>query len=157
MGSTGRPESKTGTVFFSRTYDEALSLVFEAREYLLGPGRLAVKDLSNEGSFCYATESLRLTTRLTESMAWLMYQRAILEGEITAEQGRDENCYLQQQETCLPETPSEHFPLLPAGLQSLLERSEALYRRIDRLDQQFRASLEAEEGPKGPDTPDNPD
>lgn len=144
--SSGQQETLsagTGTIFFSRTYDEALHLVLEAREYLLGPGRMAVRELSGEGSFCYATESLRLTTRLTEAMSWLMYQRAVLEGEISAEEGQAEECHLQYQETCLPEEESEDIHLLPQGLVSLLDRSEALYRRIERLDRQARENYEA--------------
>jgi len=147
--SSGQQEplqAGTGAIFFSRTYDEALHLVLEAREYLLGPGKMAVRDLSSEGSFCYATESLRLTTRLTESMSWLMFQRAVLEGEISQEEGQASECHLQYQETCLPEDESEDIHLLPQGLISLLDRSEALYRRIDRLDRQSIENFAADDG-----------
>lgn len=135
-GQTDRLSGASGTIFFSRTYDEALCLVVEAREYFMGPGKTAVRDLSNEGSFCYAAESLRITTRLTESMSWLMFQRAVLEGEITVEEGQEDRCHLQYQETCLPENEILDISLLPEGLQSLLERSKLLYLRIERLDQQ---------------------
>ena len=110
-------------------------LVVEAREYLLGPGKAAVRRLPSEASFCYATESLRLTTRLTESMSWLMFQRAVAEGEITAEEAQADECHLQFQSTCLPDETISNLDLLPGGLLSLLERSELLYRRIMRLDQ----------------------
>ncbi|WP_025899213.1 DUF1465 family protein [Sneathiella glossodoripedis] len=136
--STGRSEQEAnveGAIFFSRTYDEALLMVVEAREYLLGPGKAAVRKLPSEASFCYATESLRLTTRLTECMSWLMFQRAVTEGEITAEEAQAEECHLQFQETCLPDEQVSNLELLPPGLVSLLERSESLYRRILRLDQ----------------------
>jgi len=136
--SNGQQQSlsnTSGTIFFSRTYDEALKLVVEAREYLLGPGKDAVRKLSNEAGFFYATESLRLTTRLTESMSWLMFQRAVIEGEITPEEGQAEECHLQFQSVCLPEAEFDQPHLLPPGLMSLLDRSESLYRRISRLDQ----------------------
>jgi len=136
--STGQNKNlsnASGTIFFSKTYDEAFGLVLEAREYLLGPGRTAVRKLSSEASFCYATESLRLTTRLTESMSWLMFQRALIEGEITYEEVQADECHLQHQKTCLPDSESECDDLLPVGLRSLLVRSESLYRRIWRLDQ----------------------
>ncbi|MBL4906550.1 MAG: DUF1465 family protein [Sneathiella sp.] len=136
IGQSDQLPGASGTIFFSRTYDEALRLVVEAREYLLGPGRIAVRDLSGEGSFCYATESLRLTTRLTESMSWLMFQRAVLEGEISPEEGQADQCHLQFQNTCLPEKEYSDMTLLPTGLMSLLDRSESLYVRIARLDQQ---------------------
>ena len=83
------------TVFFSRSYDEALALVREARSYLAGPGQLAVRKLPPEVGYAYAAESLRLTTRLTESMSWLMFQRALQEGEMTPEEAQREECHLQ--------------------------------------------------------------
>jgi len=132
-----------GTIFFSRTYDEALALVVEAREYLLGPGKMAVRGMTAEVSFYYATESLRLTTRLTESMSWLMFQRAVSEGEITPEEGQADECHLQYQSTCLAETDERLSSQLPDGLVSLLARSESLYRRIDRLDQQAMAAFKS--------------
>jgi len=125
-----------GAIFFSRTYDEALALVVEAREYLLGPGKMAVRGMTAEVSFYYATESLRLTTRLTECMSWLMFQRAVSEGEISPADGQAAECHLQYQTTCLAETDDRLMAKLPDGLVSLLARSESLYRRIDRLDRQ---------------------
>lgn len=140
----GQNANPVGAIFFSKTYDEALKLVVEAREYLLGPGKIAVRKLNTEASFNYATESLRLTTRLTECMSWLMFQRAVHEGEITAEEGQADECHLQYIETCLPENDNTNLDALPPGLVSLLERSESLYRRILRLDrlaiEQFKAS-----------------
>lgn len=131
-------QAKSGseTVFFTRTYDEALALVREARAYLAGPGKDEVRDLSAEVNFGYAAESLRMTTRLTEGMAWLFYQRALQEGEITPAQAQEEDCHLQHLEICLPEAPTCNPELLPSGLQSLLQRSERLYQRLVRLDRQ---------------------
>lgn len=135
--STGHEEeavSAVGTIFFSSTFDEALALTREARAYLAGPGQEAVPKLSPEQSFGYATESLRMTTRLTEAMSWLFFQRAVQAGEITAEEAQDQDCHLQHAEVCLPETATD-ISDLPDGLISLLVRSEHLYRRIARLDQ----------------------
>jgi len=141
IGQSDQFPGASGTIFFSRTYDEALRLVMEAREYLLGPGRMAVRDLTSDGGFSYATESLRLTTRLTESMSWLMFQRAMLEGEMTSEEGQAEECHLKYQDTCLPEETNSDLSTLPPGLVSLLDRSESLYRRIVRLDNQSIAAF----------------
>ena len=127
---------KTETVFFTRTYDEALDLVKEARSYLAGPGQADARAMLAEASFVYAAESLRLTTRLTESMAWLLFQRALQEGEITLDEAQEEECHLHNLEVCLPEEPTCDPETLPEGLQSLLERSEQLFRRLVRLDTQ---------------------
>lgn len=124
------------TIFFSRTYDEALALVKEARSYIAGPGHEAAKTLSQEATFTYATESLRMTTRLTEIMSWLMFQRALHCGEITEQEAQAEECRLQFSEVCLADVKEADFTELPAGLLALMERSESLYRRVARLDQQ---------------------
>ncbi|WP_339630682.1 DUF1465 family protein [uncultured Sneathiella sp.] len=129
---------KSETIFFTRTYDEALDLVREARTYLAGRGKEDVRNLPVEANFGYAAESLRLTTRLTEGMAWLLYQRALQEGEITLAEAQEEECHLQHLEICLPEEATCDPAILPEGLQSLLERSERLYQRLLRLDQQGR-------------------
>lgn len=134
------------TVFFSRSYDEALALVREARAYLAGPGRLAARQLPPEVGYAYAAESLRLTTRLTESMAWLMFQRALQAGEISEEEAAGDGCRLAHLETCLTDAPLCDPGLLPDGLASLLERSEALYRRLLRLDEQAVAAYAARHG-----------
>ncbi|MEH6546157.1 MAG: DUF1465 family protein [Sneathiella sp.] len=135
--STGHEEETVpaiGTIFFSSTYDEALALTREARSYLAGPGQEAVQELSSDQSFGYATESLRMTTRLTEAMSWLFFQRAVQAGEITAEEAQAQDCHLQHADICLPEEIRD-ISSLPMGLVSLLIRSEDLYRRITRLDQ----------------------
>jgi len=138
MGMDGQENSgnNVATIFFSRTYDEALALVHEARSYIAGPGQELVKDISLEAGFDYAAETLRLTTRLTETMSWLMYQRALQAGEITEEEAQADDCHLQHFDVCLPETDEEAESDLPEGLVSLLTRSENLYRRVARLDQQ---------------------
>lgn len=133
------------TVFFSSTYDETLALVHEARDYLSGQGRDDATALDRAGSFAYATESLRLTTRLTESMAWLFYQRAIHDGEVKAEDVPSEELHLQHQNCCLA-INSKHLELLPEFLAALAERSVLLYRRIERLDQMALQALEPNAG-----------
>ncbi len=129
---------KAQTIFFTRTYDEALDLVKEARTYLAGPGQAAARAMPAEASFGYAAESLRLTTRLTESMSWLLFQRALQEGEITLEESQEDECHLQHMDVCLADDAACDPSLLPEELQSLLERSERLYQRLVRLDEQGR-------------------
>ena len=48
------------------------------------------KRLSRAGSLSYATESMRLTTRLMQLASWLLLQRAVNEGDISDEQARHE-------------------------------------------------------------------
>ena len=43
--------------------------------------RIESRTLPREASFCYATESMRLTTRLMQLASWLLLQRAVNEGD----------------------------------------------------------------------------
>ena len=67
-----------------------MGLVEETANYLDGPGRVDARQLDRHGSIAYATESMRLTTRLMQLASWLLLQRAISSGELTPEAASEE-------------------------------------------------------------------
>src|SRR5919107_70821 len=73
---------------FLPLFDASL-LTLESRQFD-GSGRTESRGLPREASFVYATESMRLTTRLMQLASWLLLQRAVNEGELTAESARSE-------------------------------------------------------------------
>lgn len=119
---------------FTRTYDEALDLIVEARNYMvhLRPSGRRLHGASE--SLRLSCEALRVTSRLTQVMAWLMLQRAVQDGEITATEACAEQHRLSGQAVCLDEGSGEGHEI-PAGLKSLLSRSLRLYQRISRLEE----------------------
>jgi regulator of CtrA degradation len=122
------------TTAFNRTYDEALAMVVEARNYMsyVEPRqRRAAKDIPDLKFSC---EALRVTSRLTQVMAWLMLQRAVQDGEISAEEACQEDNRLAGHDVCL-DTGAEEDDTLPEGLRSLLDRSYRLYQRVSRLEE----------------------
>lgn len=66
-------------------------LVETTAAYLDGPGRREAKLLKPPVSVLYATESMRLTTRLLDLASWLLVRRALKEGEITLLRKHGEN------------------------------------------------------------------
>jgi regulator of CtrA degradation len=82
----------------------------------------------------FSAETMRLTSRMTHIMAWLLAQRAAHEGELTVEELKSESWRLGGHTVCLGESSIEPEEL-PPYLRDLLRRSEALFRRISRLDQ----------------------
>ena len=68
---------------FDAIFREGMALVERAATYLDGPGRKEARALRGPAAMLYATESMRLTTRLLELASWLMIRRAHKEGEIT--------------------------------------------------------------------------
>ena len=59
-----------------------MALVEETAAYLDGQGRRESKKLNGTASVTYATESMRLTTRLLELASWLLIRRAVRDGDI---------------------------------------------------------------------------
>ena len=123
----------TSVTFLSSTYDEALALTRSARDYLAHQGPSERAGLTPEGRLIACRESLRLTARLTQVMAWLLAQRAVEAGEIDRAEAARTRFRLAGQNVCAVSNPKAG-ELLPPRFNSLLEQSGALYGRIARLD-----------------------
>ena len=117
---------------FVKVFREGMSLVEETAAYLDGPGRTESRDLDRPASLAYATESMRLTTRLMQLASWLLLQRAVKDGEMTPEEARSEKFKINLSELGTAEPlPGEDD--LPDGLKDLVGRSLRLHGRIMRL------------------------
>ncbi|PKQ06040.1 MAG: DUF1465 domain-containing protein [Alphaproteobacteria bacterium HGW-Alphaproteobacteria-12] len=125
---------------FQRTYSEGMSLVEETSAYLDGLGREAARGLPRQASLAYAGESMRLTTRLMQVASWLLVRKAVHEGEITAEEANAEKYRLATREIAR-QPRFEGVDALPQRLLELIERSERLYQRVERLDSRLRAPV----------------
>src|SRR5271154_6231648 len=73
---------------FDHIFKEGMALVERTASYLDGPGRKEAKVLAGGVGVLYATESMRLTTRLLDLASWLLIRRALREGEITEEEAQ---------------------------------------------------------------------
>jgi len=124
---------------FERTFNDGMAMVEEAAAYLDGDGRKDAKGLPRAVALAYAGESMRLTTRLMQVASWLLVQRAIRQGEMTCQEAADKKYRLGGKEICRGRK-LEAFTELPEGLLALLERSEALYNRVDRIDRRLFAT-----------------
>ena len=118
---------------FRTVFREGMALVEAAATYLDGDGRKEARKLQPPHSLAYATESMRLTTRLLELASWLMIRRALKEGEITAKEARSKR---ERVKLRAPGRPAhiKGFTELPQGLRNLIETSYALNDRIFQLD-----------------------
>ncbi|MBN9569061.1 MAG: DUF1465 family protein [Alphaproteobacteria bacterium] len=125
-----------GSAVFDRTFDEGMALVEETARYLDGPGRDESRDLPRKAAMLYAGESMRVTTRLMQAASWLLVQRAVHEGEMSIDDASGERYRLGSKEICFGGR-EEGLDLLPLTLRDLLKRSDNLYRRIARLDDEL--------------------
>src|ERR1700693_5572617 len=83
-------ERRAGSQAFSGLFREGMALVEETAAYLDGPGRSESKLLERAAALAYATESMRLTTRLMQLASWLLLHRAVNEGEMSLAQASRE-------------------------------------------------------------------
>jgi regulator of CtrA degradation len=75
---------------FADLFRDGMALVEETATYLDGPGRQQSKKLERTAALAYATESMRLTTRLMQLASWLLLHRAVKEGEMSLAQASKE-------------------------------------------------------------------
>jgi len=130
---------------FKAVFREGMALVEAAAAYLDGDGRKEARRLRPPHSLAYATESMRLTTRLMQLASWLLIRRAVSEGELTPEQAVEE-----QRKIKLPvsgtDQPSRDLSALPERLRDLIAQSIKLQERVVRLDQMLDCSQPAPAG-----------
>src|ERR1700761_3466 len=117
---------------FATLFRDGMALVEETASYLDGAGRQESKKLERSASLVYATESMRLTTRLMQLASWLLLHRAVKEGEMTLGQANKEKAKvkLAAGEPGDPET----IKILPERLRGLIDRSKKLNDQVRRLD-----------------------
>src|SRR5437763_3095787 len=83
-------ERLASSQLFADLFRDGMALVEETATYLDGPGRQESKKLERSAALAYATESMRLTTRLMQLASWLLLHRAVKEGEMTLFQANKE-------------------------------------------------------------------
>jgi regulator of CtrA degradation len=121
---------------FSQLFREGMKLVEETAAYLDGPGRQESKLLDRAASLAYATQSMRLTTRLMQLASWLLLHRAVNEGEMSLAQANKERMKVKLPAEMRPE---EAAAALPEQLNVLIARSKKLQDQVRRLDATIHA------------------
>jgi len=139
-------ERLTNSAAFGTLFREGMDLVEETAAYLDGDGRTEAKALERSVSLTYATESMRLTTRLMQLASWLLLHRAVKEGEMTLSQANREKTKVKL--TAADPGPEDMIEKLPQQLQDLITRSMNLQSRVRRLDVTIHATP-AERAPIG--------
>ena len=124
---------------FSALFREGMKLVEETASYLDGPGRQQSKKLDRAGALSYATESMRLTTRLMQLASWLLLHRAVNEGEMSLDQANKEKTKVKL--AAAEPIDYEAIAGLPEPLRGLIERAKKLHDDVRRLDATIHAPV----------------
>ena len=118
---------------FRALFREGMLLVEETASYLDGPGRGESRALERTAALTFASESMRLTTRLMQIAAWLLVQRAGAEGEITTSQAREERRRVTLVTSDQPQSVGD-VDAMPERLRELIGLSLRLHARLIHLD-----------------------
>lgn len=130
-------ERLAGSQSFAALFRDGMKLVEETASYLDGPGRQQSKKLDRGAALTYATESMRLTTRLMQLASWLLLHRAVNEGEMSLAQANKEKTKVK----LAPAEPIDNEAVkgLPESLRALIERAKKLHDDVRRLDATIHA------------------
>ncbi len=125
--------------YFDNTFEEALALAREARNYIVYQDAVAVAKLEPAARLVVSCESMRVTARIWQIVAWLLVQKAVHAGELSRDQATQAPYRLAGQRVCAVNEliADEKIPL---RLAELLERSHSLYTRVERLDAMLESS-----------------
>lgn len=126
----------TGGKLFERLFAEGMALVEETATYLDTSGRDQAKSLPREAGLTYAAWSMELTTRLMQAASWLVMQKAVRDGDMTVEDARASR-YRMTQDGAALDAEAQRGRGLPDVFLDLVDRSEALFERLCRLDHEL--------------------
>ncbi len=132
MGKLG-----SSTFWLDQTFDETMSLLEEAKYYHAYRFPKQVDHLNPCQRLELTRESLRITSRLSHMISWLMHEKAILNDEITRHEYLEHNIPLAEENICIS-TCEEVLEDCPKRLQSLMDRSLSLFIRASRLEKMLR-------------------
>ena len=127
---------------FGELFKEGMGLVEETAGYLDGPGRQQSKKLDRAAALAYATESMRLTTRLMQLASWLLLHRAVKEGEMSLAQANKEKSKVKL--SAADGSDPNNIELLPEQLRDLIARAQQLHGKVRRLDANIHATPDNE-------------
>jgi len=122
-----------GSDAFMALFQEGMELIEETAAYLDGPGREESRTLPRQVGMIYASESMRLTTRLMQIASWLLLQRAVAEGELSPDQAKTEKNRVRLTLKDTTTTVAE-YEALPDRLKELMGLATRLHARILHLE-----------------------
>lgn len=120
------------TAFIEDCYQDTLSLMTELRDYLSDVQAAPDEEKDADNRAGVVREISSMTRHLTEAMAWLLLQKAVAAGEITADEARDRADGL-----LVPVDSGQSAPpggvVLPLEIRGYIDRSRRLYDQILKL------------------------
>ena len=141
-GGSGAGDVVERSALLEATYNEVLTLISRTADFVGAMKNGAVSGFDLGVGAAYTVESMRHTTRLMQAMAWLLTQRAVENGEMTAEEAQDPKYRLGAVDICLAH-PVAGAEQLPKHFREMIAQSEQIYRRLRRISAQMERPTHA--------------
>lgn len=139
MDAVATAETQVTAKVIDALYVEAMVLADDARAYFDQFSREERDALGPMLRVAFSCESLKVTTRLMHVIAWLLAQRAQLNGHESGFPPNGDTPRLAGH----PETDPQSVVGLPEGALKRIDASLDLYARVSRLDDHIRSSAPA--------------
>ncbi len=128
-------------------YRESMELAEDARDYFDHVGQWDRKRLQPMDRVLFSCESLKVTTRLMHVISWLLVRKAVLAGEMTPADALAPDRRLGRA-TKATQEDSPRIKSLPPMAQRLIAKSQDIYIRIKRLEEQMDSpDMDVEDSP----------
>ena len=127
--------TKPPIAFFEKTYNDAVALLSESRDYLKTKAPNDLNHIDVDVSLYLTNETTRVTGRLTEIMAWLLAQKASIFGHVPQP---GYTFKLSESDTFIENSVETSPYPLPQDLRNLLIKTHELYTRVQHLDRMIR-------------------
>ena len=137
---------KSSATLIDRTFDEGVALTLEVRNYIAFHEQADRRDYDLTRCLQAGYQHTRISARLIQVMTWLLAMKALLSGEISPEQFASPQYAFNLTDESLDDIEGD-AENMPQGLRGLLDRSQSLFARIQRLDAMVRSKLAAGEVP----------
>jgi regulator of CtrA degradation len=130
-------QAGSNTFWLDQTFNETLNLLEEAKHYHAYRFSRQVHHLHPCQRLELTRESLRITSRLSHMVSWLLHEKAILNDEITRGEYIEITTALEEEQVCTS-ICADPLTECPKRLQSLMDRSFSLFMRASRLEKMLR-------------------
>jgi len=120
--------------FVERAYRDTFDLLVDVRDYLADGSGADSEALPPEDRMQLTYELTRVTRKLTNVMAWLMLQKAVIAGEMTPEQAATDPAATMDigADDGKPDDPAA-LARLPLAARGLFDRSRRLTAHVTAL------------------------
>ncbi len=130
--------TKFSSILYDKTYNETLELLTKSEHFLKNYAVQRAQEENKILDLRVNCEMTRVTARLTQIMAWILAQKAVLRGEMSSQEASSDKFLLKENDFCLSNNIKGQEDEYPLPIRELLIDSLSLFKRILILSSHMR-------------------